>query len=101
MRRPFRLSDNREVNAAARLVDVAISRSEHLIADLADSEGGAGDSRRPVVDRLADALGRNEAERIVGMLSKEAAERIDGALTPAFARRLATLAEDERVDRAA
>lgn len=101
MRGPFRLGDNREMSPAARLVDVAIARSEHLLADLANSDGGGGDSRRPVVDRLADALGRDEAERIVGMLSKEAAERIDRALTPVFARRLATFAEDERADRAA
>ena len=89
------------MSPAARLVDLAIARSEHLLADVADSEGGGGDSRRPVVNRLADALGREEAERIVDMLSKEAAERIDRALAPAFIRRLATLAEDERADRAA
>ena len=87
--------------SAATLTEVATARSARLLADLSDFDGRDGDSRPPILDRLAWVLGRDEAARIVDVLSKEAAERIDRALTPAFARRLAALADDERADRAA
>jgi hypothetical protein len=81
------------MSRAAKLTEVAAVRSDRLLADVADFGGRRGDSRLSILDRLAQALGRDEAERIVGMLSKEAAEQIDRALTSAFARRLTTLAE--------
>ena len=82
------------MSRAAQLVDISTARSDRLLGDVADFDGGSGESRAPVVDRLADALGRDLAERVVGMLSKEAAEWIDAALTPAFARRIAALADE-------
>ena len=82
------------MSRAAQLVDISTARSDRLLGDVAQFDGGDGDGRAPVVDRLADTLGRDLAEQVVGMLSKEAAEWVDAALTPAFARRLAALADE-------
>ena len=83
------------MSRAAKLTEVAAARSDRLLADVTDFGGRSGDSRPSILDTLAQALGRDEAERIVGMLSKEAAEQIDRALTSAFAQRLTTLAEEQ------
>ena len=61
-----------------------------LAAHIAAVHGHAT-PRAPVVDRLADALGRDFAERVVAMLSADALDRLDLGLTPRFADRLAKL----------
>lgn len=88
-------------SAAARLFEIAPTRSARLLADVEEAfDGGGRDDRPPVFDRLASALGRDFAERIVTALSAEALDRLDAALTPAFAEHLAAALAKELGDAA-
>jgi hypothetical protein len=76
--------------SSARLMTAASTSTARLAADVA-AVHGLQTSRAPVVDRLAEALGREFAERVVAMLSKDALNRLDLGLTPGFVDRLAVL----------
>ncbi len=75
---------------SASLVTAASPSAARLAAHVA-AVHGRETSRAPVVDRLAEALGREFAERVVAMLSSDALNRLDLGLTPRFADRLAAL----------
>lgn len=69
----------------------AASTSTARLAEHVAAVHGRETSRDPVIDRLAEALGREFAERVLTMLSTEALKRLDVGLTPAFVGRLAAL----------
>lgn len=76
------------------LVAANLSSSSRLQADVADVHGHEPNGRKPVVERLSAALGREFAERLVAELSTDALSRLDAGLTPAFADRLSALASE-------
>ncbi len=80
--------------SVATLVAANPSSTARLLADVAEVDGRQPDDRKPVVDRLAVALGRDLADQLVAELSSDALGRLDAGLTPAFVDRLATLASD-------
>jgi len=83
-----------DVMSVATLVAANPSSISRLLADVAEVDGRDPNGRRPVVDRLAVALGRDFAERLVAELSTDALGRLDAGLTPAFVDRLASLASE-------
>jgi hypothetical protein len=80
--------------SVATLVAANLSSSARLLADVVEDHGQEPDDRKPVVDRLSVALGRDFAERLVAELSSDALGRLDAGLTPAFVDRLSVLAAD-------
>jgi hypothetical protein len=80
--------------SVATLVAANPSSISRLLADVAEAPGDDPNGRKPVVDRLSVALGREFAERLVAELSSDALGRLDVGLTPAFVDRLASLASE-------
>lgn len=80
--------------SVATLVAANPSSSARLLADVAEADEHEPNGRKPVVDRLAVALGREFAERLVAELSSDALGRLDAGLSPAFVDRLASLASE-------
>jgi hypothetical protein len=83
-----------DVMSAATLVAANPSSISRLLADVSEAPGDDPNGRKPVVDRLSVALGREFAERLVAELSSDALGRLDAGLTPAFVDRLASLASE-------
>lgn len=81
------------MSAAATLIAASPAATARLIEGVAAAHGRKPE-RRPVVERLGEALGEEFAERLVGMLSKDALDRLDAGLTPEFTERLAALARE-------
>ena len=87
------------MSAAATLVDAAPAASSRLLADVKELHGRDSEDRKPAIDRLEAALGRDFAERLVAALSEEALDRLDAALSRDFAERLAALRAKQRDER--
>jgi hypothetical protein len=82
--------------ATATLLSVRSARSVRLLADVNEAHGRDTGDREPVVDRLAQTLGREFADRLVAALSREALDRLEAALTRDFADRIAALANERQ-----
>jgi hypothetical protein len=76
-------------------MEIAPAASPRLLADVQEPQELGSNARRPALERLEDALGREFADRLVAALSKEALGRLEAALSPEFAERLAAVLATE------
>jgi hypothetical protein len=81
--------------SAARLMEISAASSSRLLADV-DVHQHEPEDRVPALDRLAEVLGRDFADRLVAALSKEALDRLEASLSRDFADRLAEVLAHER-----
>jgi len=82
------------MSAARLMVAAPTASSPRLLADVDEYHGHGRDDREPPLDRLANALGRDFADRLVAALSAQALDRLEAALSRDFADRIAQLATE-------
>jgi len=88
--------DNRDMSAAATLINADSAASSRLLADVSAAHGHDSDHRESALDRLAVVLGQEFADRLVAALSTHARNRLEAALSREFADHIAAALAKER-----